>query len=127
MTVDSDITVFIIDDDEMVRDSLKALLEAHRFRVQEFGSGRQYLATRDGSIRGCLLLDMHMPDMSGLDLLEALRNRGDDVPVVVFSGRSDPVLDARAKALGASEVLDKPVGYKRLLAAIQQAVAQKNG
>jgi len=115
-------TVFIVDDDDMVRDSLRALLEAHRFQVHDFESARRYLDGRDGLIRGCLVVDMHMPDMNGLELLQALRKAGDATPVVLYTGRNDPALEARAMTAGASAVLDKPVTYKILLAAIRQAL-----
>src|SRR5579863_2108494 len=115
-------TIFIVDDDEMVRDSLRALLEAHRFRVQDFESARSYLDNREGLPRGCLLLDMHMPDMNGLQLLQALRNAGDATPAVLFTGRNDPALQARALIAGASAVLDKPVTHTTLLAAIRRAL-----
>ena len=114
--------VYIVDDDEMVRDSLKALLEAHRFQVRDFNSAQRYLDARDGPFGGCLLVDMHMPAMNGLELLQALRTAGDATPVVLYTGRNDPALEARAIAAGASAVLDKPVTYKVLLAAIRQAL-----
>jgi len=115
-------TVFIVDDDDMVRDSLRALLEAHRFQVHDFESARRYLGGRDGLVRGCLVVDMHMPDMNGLELLQALRKAGDAKPVGLYTGRNDPALEARAMTAGASAVLDKPVTYKILLAAIRQAL-----
>src|SRR5579872_6461607 len=117
--------VYIVDDDEMVRDSLKALLEAHRFQVRDFDSAQSYLDARDGLFRGCLLVDMHMPNINGLELLQALRTARDATPVVLYTGRNDPTLEARAMAAGASAVLDKPVTYKVLLAAIRQALGAK--
>lgn len=127
MTVDRDIIVSVVDDDEMVRNSLRALLEAHRFQVRDFASARQYLKSRDGSVGGCLLLDLHMPDMNGLELLQVLKKSRDSVPVVVFTGRNDPGLEARARALGAADVLDKPITYKALFAAIERALGSKAG
>lgn len=119
--------ITVVDDDDMVRDSLRALLEAHRFQVRDFESARRYLDTRDGFARGCLLVDMHMPEMNGLELLESLRTVGDTTPVVLYTGRNDPALEARALAAGATAVLDKPVTYKTLLAAIRQALGHKPG
>ena len=116
-------TVFIVDDDEMVRDSLRALLEAHRFQVHDFESARGFLDNRERLARGCLLVDMHMPDMNGLELLQALRKQGDAMPAVLYTGRNDPELEARALTAGASAVLDKPVTHTTLLAAIRQALA----
>jgi FixJ family two-component response regulator len=125
MGMDQALLVTVVDDDEMVRDSLRALLEAHRFQVREFESARRYLDTRDGLAQGCLLIDMHMPAMNGLELLQALRKAGDATPVVLYTGRNDPTLQAQALAAGAMAVLDKPVTYKTLLAAIRQALGQK--
>jgi len=122
MNSDQRPAVYIVDDDDMVRDSLKALLEAHRFQTRDFNSAQNYLDTRDGLLGGCLLVDMHMPNMNGLELLQALRTAGDATPVVLYTGRNDPTLEARAIAAGASAVLDKPVTYKVLLAAIRQAL-----
>jgi FixJ family two-component response regulator len=125
MPLDLEATVLIVDDDDMVRDSLKALLEAHRIQVQDFGSAKEYLAYRNGKGPRCLVLDMHMPEIGGLELLQRLRESGDSIPVVAITGRNDPVLEARAKALGASAVLDKPISHKVLFAAINQALAAR--
>ncbi len=122
MGMDQAVLVTVVDDDEMVRDSLRALLEAHRFQVREFESARRYFDTRDGLAEGCLLIDMHMPEMNGLELLQALRTAGDATPGRPLHGRNDPTLEARAIAAGATAVLDKPVTYKVLLAAIRQAL-----
>ncbi len=125
MPLDLNATVLIVDDDEMVRDSLKALLEAHRVPVRDFSSAKEYLAYRNGAGPRCLVLDMHMPEMGGLELLQKLREGGDSIPVIAITGRNDPALEARAKALGASAVLDKPVSHKILFAAINQALAAR--
>ena len=122
MSIDRGATVFVVDDDEMVRDSLRALLEAHRFQVLDFESAGRFLDSRDGIPKGCLLVDMHMPEMNGLQLLQALRMAGDGMPVIIFTGRNDPAIEAQAMALGATAVLDKPVTYKTLLAAIRRAL-----
>ena len=127
MTLDREVTVLIVDDDEMVRDSLQALFEAHRITAHGFGSAKQFLEWRDGKGPRCLLLDLHMPEVSGLELLQQLRESGDSTPVIVVSGRSDPVLESRARALGAAAVLDKPVGHKALFAAIHQALSSRPG
>ena len=126
MVDDQAATVFIVDDDEMVRDSLRALLEAHRFQVHDFESARDYLDDREGLARGCLLADMHMPEMNGLELLRVLREAGDVTPVVLYTGRKDPTLEARALADGASAVLDKPVTHTTLLAAIRRALNDRS-
>jgi two-component system, LuxR family, response regulator FixJ len=126
MIDDQAATAFIVDDDEMVRDSLRALLEAHRFRVHDFESARDFLHDREALARSCLLADMHMPGMNGVELLQVLRQAGDATPVVLYTGRKDPTLEARALAEGASAVLDKPVTHTTLLAAIRCALGSRN-
>ncbi|BAI75292.1 transcriptional regulatory protein (plasmid) [Azospirillum sp. B510] len=107
--------VHIVDDDEPVRDSLKALLEAFSFDVRDFSSCREFLDGFDGDPRGCLVLDLHMPVMSGLEFLE--RHRGDlhGMPVIMVSGRGDPATFARAKEAGVVAVLEKPFDEDQLI------------
>jgi two-component system response regulator FixJ len=116
-------TVFIVDDDEVVRDSLKVLLESRQFTVEDFASGRDFLDRRDGSQAGCLVLDIHMPDMTGIDLLRRLRKEGDPIPVIMVTGRQDAAIRAQAESLGALAFLDKPIAHKQLFAAIEKALA----
>lgn len=115
--------ILVIDDDDMVRDSLKALLESRDFVVTDFESGRQFLQHADAVTAQCLLLDVHMPDMSGTDLLKILRENGNAIPVILITGRRDTSTEERAKELGVVAVLDKPVRYATLFAAIEQALA----
>ncbi|CAO3454596.1 response regulator transcription factor [Azospirillum largimobile] len=107
--------VHIVDDDEPVRDSLKALLEAFSFDVRDFSSCREFLDTIDGNPQGCLVLDLHMPVMSGLEFLE--RHGGDlhGMPVIMVSGRGDPATFARAKEAGVVAVLEKPFDEDQLI------------
>lgn len=107
--------VHIVDDDEPVRDSLKALLEAFSFDVRDFPSCRDFLDTFDGNPQGCLVLDLHMPVMSGLEFLE--RHGGDlhGMPVIMVSGRGDPATFARAKEAGVVAVLEKPFDEDQLI------------
>lgn len=116
-------TIFVIDDDDMVRDSLKALLESRNFAVTEFESGMQFLQTHNGAAAECLLLDVHMPDMSGLDLLEILRANGNLIPAIFITGRRDASTEERARDLNVVAVLDKPVRHATLFAAIEQALS----
>ena len=116
-------TILVIDDDDVVRDSLRALLESHEFKVVEFESGRSFMARRHGVGAGCILLDVHMPDMSGLDVIKALRETGDQTPVVLITGRNDALVEAKAQAYGAAAVLDKPIAHSVLFAAISRALS----
>ena len=119
-------TVFVIDDDEMVRDSLKALLESRSFNVVDFESANQFLNHADGDANNaCLLLDVHMSEMTGLELLRLLRSRGDAIPTILITGRTDPTVQAQAKELGVVALLDKPVAHPALFAAIREALAAR--
>jgi len=117
-------TIVVIDDDEVVRDSLKALLEVRNFSVVEYPSGRDYLNRKDDVMPGCLILDIHMPDMTGLDLLKQLRQRGDKVPAILITGRREVSTQAQADSLGAVALLDKPISHPALFAAIASALGR---
>ena len=116
-------TIYIVDDDDAVRDSLRALLESCDFKVQDFASATEFLARRNGPRGDCLLLDLHMPQVDGLSLLEKMRANGSQMPTIVITGRSDPLLKQRAQESGAFALFDKPVAETALLNAIALAIA----
>jgi FixJ family two-component response regulator len=118
-------TIFVIDDDAVVRDSLRALLETRQFRVEEFRSATDFLSRRDHHASACLVLDVHMPDMSGTELLRRLRAAGDRIPTVLITGRRDQLAEAEAKALGVVAFLDKPIAHQVLFRAIEAALHNK--
>lgn len=113
-------TIFILDDDLAVRDSLKALLEARNFAVVDFDSGSNLFRHQDRA--DCLILDLHMPQMTGLELLMKLRQRGDSTPAILITGRPDSVTQDEAKKLGVP-LLEKPVPPKILLDLVERALA----
>ena len=117
-------TIFVIDDDEIVRDSLKALLESRGYAVRDFASGRDYLQRGNGAKVDCVVLDVQMPLMSGLEVVRALRKAGDRTPVLLLTGHGTSATYAQAKALGVP-VLDKPTPHAALFAAIEQAIATR--
>jgi two-component system response regulator FixJ len=104
-------TVYIVDDDADVRDSARALLESYDLAVQEFASARAFLEGFKADGMGCLLLDLHMPEMSGLELLELLRRREIGLPVIIVTGRGDAAARERARRAGAFAFLEKPVDH----------------
>jgi FixJ family two-component response regulator len=117
--------VYIVDDDEAVRDSMRLLLESSGFIARDFASADLFLHAETADM-GCLLLDLHMPDISGLDLLRLIRARGIRRPVIVVSGRRDPVQDAEVLAAGASALLSKPFDDQQLLDLVEQALGDPN-
>jgi len=113
--------VYVVDDDEAVRDSICLLLESSGFVAREFASAELLLATEPGHM-GCLLLDLHMPGISGVELLRLLRARGIRRPIIVVSGRRDHVQDAEVWAAGATALLSKPFDDQQLLDLVAQAM-----
>ncbi len=99
--------VAIVDDDPAMRDSLRFLLEVIGHPVETFASAAEFLKADIQSI-ACLILDQHMPDMTGLELAERMRADGSDTPILLITGASTPVIVARAAELGIHRVLAKP-------------------
>ncbi|HEV7371491.1 response regulator transcription factor [Arenibaculum sp.] len=110
--------VYIVDDDEPVRDSLKTLLESFSLDVRDYASCNDFIDTYDGSGSGCLLLDLHLPVMGGLEFLERYGPRLRGMPVIMISGRGDPATVARARGAGVVAFLEKPFEEETLIAAI---------
>lgn len=115
--------VYVIDDDDAVRESMCAVLESFEIDVSDYPSARDFLERVAAPANGCMLLDLHMPGMSGLELLEVMRRRGWDLPVIVMTGRSDDLLKERASRAGVVALLDKPVDESTLTHALDRAFA----
>jgi two-component system, LuxR family, response regulator FixJ len=120
-----DMTVFLVDDDFAVRESLKLLLETHGLRVRDFASAPELL--RNGTPRpgDCLVCDVQMPVMSGIDLVETLARRGTASATILITGRVNEALIRRARAAGAFLVLEKPFDGDMLIDTIDRAVAAR--
>ncbi len=114
--------VAVVDDDEAVRDSLRFLLETAGFEVTVFASASQFLAAPTDS-RVCLLLDQHMPQLTGLELLRCLQEHGRQLTVALMTGSPSPELTRRARELGAQAVLEKPLNDEALLRFVAAAAA----
>ena len=106
--------VAIVDDDDGVRDSLRFLLEVVGLTVETFASASEFLTAELGHI-GCLILDQHMPGMTGLELAERLHSDGARIPILLVTGSPSPPLAARALELGVDRVLEKPPGEEDVI------------
>jgi FixJ family two-component response regulator len=115
--------ICILDDDDAVRDSLRTLLESYSLDVDEFSSGRDLLAQSDLTDFGCFIVDFHMPEMNGLELLETLRARGISAPAVIVSAVAIGSDAHNAAGGGAVQVLTKPVPEQELIGWIRRALA----
>lgn len=116
-------TIFIVDDDEAVRDSLQILLETEGFRTEVFASALAFLDARAAERPGCLLADVRMPDMSGLELQEKLVERRLDLPVIIITGHGDVPMAVRAMKAGAVDFIEKPFSDTTMLDAVRRALA----
>ena len=124
----SDATVFIIDDEEAVRDSLQWLLESSGLQVALFDSAEAFLQGYDPAQPGCLVVDVRMPGMSGLELQERLTARGGYHPPIIFiTGHGDVQMAVRAVQAGAFDFVEKPFNDQDLLDRIQRAIAHDAG
>ena len=118
-----DPTVFVVDDDQAVRDSLRWLIESINLKVEIHGTAQAFLAACDPTRCGCLVLDVRMPGMSGLDLQENLVTYGISLPVIVITGHADVPMAIRAMKAGAYDFVEKPFNHQALLESIQKAIA----
>jgi FixJ family two-component response regulator len=116
-------TVFIVDDDSTLRESLSWLLQSMRMPVRAFGSAREFLSTCDASQAGCVLLDVRMPEISGLQLQQMMGARGMRLPVIFITGHGDVAMAVRAMKAGACDFLEKPFNDQLLLERVQQCIA----
>jgi two-component system, chemotaxis family, CheB/CheR fusion protein len=113
---------YIVEDNPEIRSTLKDLLESNALVVEDFASAEAFLEGYRPGTGGCLLLNAHLPGMSGLALLAALRGRGDHLPTILISGSNDVGLAVDAMRGGACDYLEKPVGRRDLMASITRAI-----
>jgi FixJ family two-component response regulator len=116
--------VVVVDDDSSVLDALRRLLTAEGYRVLVFSSSSELLARGPLAEPGCLLLDVYLPDVIGLELDHILRERGWNVPVIYMTGRADVPTSVRAMKAGAVDFLTKPIDAEDLLEAVGRALAR---
>ena len=124
MTDKRDITIFVVDDDESVRRALKRLMKSAGFKVDTFGSAREFLNTGGTNRPGIMVVDVRMPEMSGLEVQKQLVASGAKIPVIFVSAHEDSRAVEIALGAGAVEFLYKPFDDQDLLAAIDRALDQ---
>jgi two-component system response regulator FixJ len=115
-------TVFVVDDEDDIRDALRMLLGSVGLKVETFGSAREFLGAYDSTRPGCLILDVRMPGMSGPELQERLRTNQINIPIIIITGHGDVPTAVRTMRAGAVDVLEKPFGDQVLLERVQQAL-----
>jgi len=116
--------VFVVDDDLSVREALQSLVGSAGFNVEAFASAQAFLARRKPEEPSCLVLDVGLPDLNGLDLQKRMAEANREIPIVFITGRGDVPTSVRAMKAGAIEFLIKPFSDGDLLDAIQQAIAR---
>jgi FixJ family two-component response regulator len=117
-------TVYLVDDDSGARNSMRFLLESDGFSVEPFGSAREFLEAYDPARPGCLVLDVRMPEMDGLELQKRLQFQGQHLPVIFVTGHGDVPICARAMKAGAVDFLEKPVDDEMLLGLVRKSLTE---
>jgi FixJ family two-component response regulator len=115
-------TVFVVDDEESVRKALARLMRSAGFTVAVFGSPQEFLQARNPDTPGCLVLDLAMPGLNGLELQQTLAAQGPGWPIIFLTGRADIPMSVQAMKQGALDFLTKPVNDENLLAAVRNAI-----
>lgn len=121
---EADPIVFVVDDDPLIRDGLRSLIKSVGLHVETFGSSREFMQRRPSDAPGCLVLDVRLPGLSGLDLQRELIESNIHIPIIFMTGHGDIPMSVRAMKNGALEFLTKPVRGQDLLDAVQEAIAR---
>ncbi len=116
--------VFVVDDDASVRDGIKKLLSSVGLRAETFASTREFLESKRPAAPACLVLDVRLPDSSGLELQRELAQAGIDIPIIFITGYGDIPMTVQAMKAGAVEFLTKPFRGQELVDAVQEAIAR---
>jgi FixJ family two-component response regulator len=119
---DQALTVYVVDDDSSVRESLEDLIEISGWTARTFASATAFLDSAPGPGPSCLVLDVGLPDLNGLDLQDRIAGERDEMPIIFITGNGDVPMTVRAMKAGAAEFLTKPFGEEVLLTAIGAAL-----
>ncbi|MGD0136545.1 MAG: response regulator [Bryobacteraceae bacterium] len=122
MSLASTPIVFVVDSDPSVRESLELLVRAAGWRAETFASGQEFLARPRSVVPSCLILDVTLPDLNGLELQERIASERTDMPIIFLTGNADIAMTVKAMKRGALEFLTKPFDAEALLIGIQQAI-----
>lgn len=114
--------VYVVEDDEAVRDSLQLLLKTEGYKVTAYPDANSFLETWNPTLSGCIVLDIRMPGMSGMDLQKELVSRGSELPIIFVTGHGDVPLAVEAMQLGAVDFVQKPYRDQELLDKIRKAM-----
>ena len=115
--------VYILDDDEAVRDSMSALLDSYGFEQNIYASAIRFLGDVTPEFAGCLLLDIRMPEMDGLEVLQSLVTKGITLPVIIITGHGDLPMAVKAMKFGAVDFIEKPFEEDILVESVRRAMA----
>jgi two-component system, LuxR family, response regulator FixJ len=119
--------VHVIDDDEALRESLTFLLRSAGLDVQSYPSAREFIDALPSLTLSCVITDLRMPDMSGIELLQHLKNLKIEAPVIVITGHGDIALAVEAMKIGAADFFEKPFDDELLLASVRSALREQEG
>jgi FixJ family two-component response regulator len=120
--VSTELSISVVDDDESFRLAIIGSLRSLGYAAHGFSSGEGFFAAYGTQSTDCVITDLHMPDMSGLDLVKQLQARGSRVPVIMITGRPEPGLEAKATAAGAICLLRKPFETDALIHCLEKAL-----
>jgi two-component system response regulator FixJ len=123
-TMQHEQTIYVIDDDDAVRQSLEFMLKAAGIKARSFESAKAFMAVLPEISSGCVVTDVRMPDITGIDLLRHLKKSNPDLPVIVITGHGDISLAVEAMKIGATDFLEKPFDGQQLLTAVRSALTQ---
>ena len=123
----ADPTVFVVDDDDAVRDSLRWLIASVDIPVETYASAGEFLGAFEPGVSGCLLVDVRMPGMSGLELQKFLADRKIEIPVIIITGHGDVQMAVEAMKGGAFDFVEKPFNDQPLLNLVQRALEHGRG
>jgi two-component system response regulator FixJ len=121
----SDAMVHVIDDDDAARDALRFMLEAAGVRVRTYESAMVFLARLTEAEPGCVITDVRMPEINGIELLERIKKADDRFPVIIITGHGDIPLAVEAMKLGAVDFFEKPYDDEAMLAAVESALSRQ--